>query len=99
MLRIRLIALVGAVALLAAACGSSADSITESAEAPSASTAETVAPAPSASESTDPTTAEVAPDETGTAVAAEPVALVGGGQFDLGSLEGQDTVLWFWAPW
>jgi hypothetical protein len=24
---------------------------------------------------------------------------VGGSQLDFGSLEGQDTVLWFWAPW
>ena len=24
---------------------------------------------------------------------------VGGGQLEFGSLEGQDTVLWFWAPW
>ena len=27
------------------------------------------------------------------------VNLVGGGQIDLNSIEGQDTVLWFWAPW
>ncbi len=26
-------------------------------------------------------------------------ATTGGGQLDFGSLEGQDTVLWFWAPW
>ena len=24
---------------------------------------------------------------------------VSGTQIDLGSLEGQDAVLWFWAPW
>lgn len=24
---------------------------------------------------------------------------VDGGQINFGSLEGQDTVLWFWAPW
>lgn len=24
---------------------------------------------------------------------------VGGGQFDAGDYEGQDLVLWFWAPW
>lgn len=24
---------------------------------------------------------------------------VDGGQFDLGDLNGQDSVLWFWAPW
>ncbi|MGI9605098.1 MAG: hypothetical protein ACR2P0_03065 [Acidimicrobiales bacterium] len=27
------------------------------------------------------------------------VSTVAGGQLDLGSLDGQDTVLWFWAPW
>lgn len=27
------------------------------------------------------------------------VGTVGGEQFDLGSLDGQDAVLWFWAPW
>lgn len=26
-------------------------------------------------------------------------ATASGGQIDLTSLEGQDTVLWFWAPW
>ncbi len=26
-------------------------------------------------------------------------ATVSGQTIDLGSLEGQDTVLWFWAPW
>lgn len=26
-------------------------------------------------------------------------ATVAGGQLDVGALEGQDTVLWFWAPW
>ena len=27
------------------------------------------------------------------------VALVDGAQLELGDLEGQDLVLWFWAPW
>lgn len=27
------------------------------------------------------------------------VGTVSGEQFDLGSLDGQDAVLWFWAPW
>lgn len=26
-------------------------------------------------------------------------ATASGGQIDFGSLEGIDTVLWFWAPW
>ncbi|MDW3217900.1 MAG: hypothetical protein R8F63_04740 [Acidimicrobiales bacterium] len=25
--------------------------------------------------------------------------LIGGGTFDAGDYEGQDLVLWFWAPW
>ena len=32
-------------------------------------------------------------------VEPELVDLVGGGQLDLTSIEGTDTVLWFWAPW
>lgn len=51
------------------------------------------------------TTAE--PSNSGADAAAAPVepaitgsfATVAGGQLDLGALEGQDTVLWFWAPW
>lgn len=35
--------------------------------------------------------------------AVQPLTLVAettdGGQFEFGSLEGQDAVLWFWAPW
>jgi hypothetical protein len=27
------------------------------------------------------------------------VETLAGGQIELTSLEGQDTVLWFWAPW
>ena len=30
---------------------------------------------------------------------AEVIDTLSGSQLDLGSLEGQDTVLWFWAPW
>ena len=31
--------------------------------------------------------------------AAELIPTADGGQIDLGSLEGTDTILWFWAPW
>ena len=31
--------------------------------------------------------------------AAEMIPTADGGQIDLGSLEGTDTILWFWAPW
>ena len=41
---------------------------------------------------------------TAETVTSEPMpagenSTVSGSQLDLGSLEGQDTVLWFWAPW
>ncbi|MEM7339885.1 MAG: hypothetical protein AAF467_14620 [Actinomycetota bacterium] len=44
-----------------------------------------------------------APEPVETAAApgllAGEVATVNGETIDLGSLEGQDVVLWFWAPW
>ena len=45
------------------------------------------------------TTAVTAETTTDEPASADQVALIGGGQFDLGSIEGTDTVLWFWAPW
>lgn len=60
-------------------------------------------------DSTPDTTADAAPttvasnDATTSDASAEAVPVVfdtvAGGQIDLGALEGQDTVLWFWAPW
>ena len=48
-------------------------------------------------------TAESTPEEvqvtTTTVSAGNIVPLVGGGQLDLNSVQGTDTVLWFWAPW
>lgn len=68
------LAILGALVLTVAACGSAAVESTTPAGAE------------------DPTTSSGAP-------IGSSVALVGGGQFDLGSIEGTDTVLWFWAPW
>ena len=57
-------------------------------------------------ESANETLAEPAPTATPQPVADGPapfpstvVASSTGGQIDFGSLAGQDTVLWFWAPW
>ena len=47
----------------------------------------------------DSTTDTAAPADSSDPVAAGMVATADGGQIDLGSLEGTDTVLWFWAPW
>lgn len=97
------------MAVLATACASTAtvDSISEAAndtvrapaavdetapsaeETPPLATATTTTPAPAASESPSSSQAPV----------GELVNLVGGGQLDLNSIEGTDTVLWFWAPW
>jgi len=33
------------------------------------------------------------------AAGAETLPTVNGGQIDVASLEGTDTILWFWAPW
>ncbi len=71
--------------LLAAACGGST-TIT-AADSGAASGSDTASASNAASGST------ANPLLTGT------VGTVAGGQFDLGSLEGQDAVLWFWAPW
>lgn len=68
---------------------------------------------PLTTEQLDPSPATTAPVATATALdQTEPEAptqppafpdvatgTVAGGQIDFGSLEGQDTVLWFWAPW
>ena len=53
-----------------------------------------------AADTTATTSAAPAADEAA-ASEATPVVYdtVTGGQIDLGALEGQDTVLWFWAPW
>lgn len=98
-----------AMSLVAAACGGAerVDSATPSAEQPSTestTTSDSVAAPSTTSEmttssSTTSSSTTTSPGETTSAVTAELVPLVGGGQLDLNSIEGQDTVLWFWAPW
>lgn len=50
-------------------------------------------------------TATAVPEPTATATAilvpqlAGQFSTISGSQIDLGSLQGQDVVLWFWAPW
>ena len=79
-----------AIALVAASCGGgSADNAEASAPA--------LAPAGRAGQA-DQSVQSVQSEEV-TAEGSFVVATVGGGQIDFGSLEGQDIVLWFWAPW
>ena len=72
--------------VLASACGST--------QAADTATADTGTDVPAITQELTITT----PDST-TAPAGALVELVGGGQLDLNSIQGTDTVLWFWAPW
>ena len=79
---------VGAVglclALFASACGTAADETATAAPADSGDAAAVVEEAPSAGGPGLPT------------LVAD---TVDGAQIDTNSLEGQDVVVWFWAPW
>ena len=92
----RRIAILLSVALLAAACASSANVAIDVAAEPSTSV--DVDATTTAAPTTTTTTTE-APTTTTTTEAPLVYNLVGGGQLEPGDLEAQDTVLWFWAPW
>ena len=87
------VALLGA-ALFVSACGDGTDNGSTPAQPDPTTTATT----PTTTEGWSPST-----------VASDSVAVpwphdwteerIGGGQFDAGDYEGQDLVLWFWAPW
>jgi len=85
--------LIAMVLLLAACGGSSAGEVANEAGAELAPT-----PQPVIAE-TAPTSAPRANVEGPASFPSIVVATSAGGQIDFGSLEGQDTVLWFWAPW
>jgi len=77
-------ALIAALAMIAVSCGGSSTSVETSVSSDAESgSAEAAAPA------------ESAPEAEASLVAAT----VSGGQIDIGALEGQDVVFWFWAPW
>ena len=77
--RSRLVACVGAVALLTAACGSDA----------SGPEAREVEPVEASADAADGLSSVLTGEFT----------TLGGETLDLASLQGQDVVLWFWAPW
>lgn len=84
-----LVATLAAFVVLATSCGGgSADTATEAVADAAAPTAQ----------AEDTTTADATTEEA-PAEASLVATTVGGGQIDFGSLEGQDVVLWFWAPW
>lgn len=104
--RTRLVALLVLVALAAAACGGSADEAgTDAASSGSAEEAATdeaptdAAPSGSADDAaTDPASNGDGSEQGGAAFEGE-FPTLDGGSIDLASFEGQDVVLWFWAPW
>ncbi|MEM7092407.1 MAG: hypothetical protein AAF567_05360 [Actinomycetota bacterium] len=51
----------------------------------------------SAASSSDP--AELAASDAPVALLSGEFETISGDAIDLGSLEGQDVVFWFWAPW
>jgi len=87
----RLAAPILATLLIAAACSTDAETTTAPAEA-------------SAAPSSDGASGVASDDAAATGdAAAWPFTFVAdqvdGGTFDAGDYEGQDLVLWFWAPW
>ncbi len=90
---LRLCALVAAFLLVAGACGSSTgNDVAAPAESVSQDTGSSTSTASTTTSLDEPTTTTAAP-------VGDLVNLVGGGQLDLNSVQGTDTVLWFWAPW
>ncbi len=92
------------MALIAAACGGaeqvdSATLPTEQSSTESTTTSDSLAAPSAAASATTSSTATTSPSATTSVRTTELVPLVGGGQIDLNSIQGQDTVLWFWAPW
>ena len=91
-----------AMLLFAAACGGSSPGDV----AVVAEDANEAVPEPAPTSTPQTAVAESAPTSTPQPVVDGPapfpstvVATSAGGQIDFGSLAGQDTVLWFWAPW
>jgi thiol-disulfide isomerase/thioredoxin len=78
------------LALVAAACG---DDRSDSGAAPSSGDPVTTAAESQGGPSGGPSGDAGAGGPTFTA------AQIGGGEFDAASIQGKDTVLWFWAPW
>lgn len=106
----RLLSIIAALAVLAAACGDSG-SDAETGAAPLADSDDGASqPDATPDASTDGNAADSTDDaataDTGSSD-PEPAAWphtfvadqVGGGQLDANDLAGQDVILWFWAPW
>ena len=91
--RTRLVSLFGAVALAAAACGSAAEVAGSSAETATNQTTE-AAPAAEAGSGE-----EAGQEAVPASLLSGEFETIAGSSIDLASLQGEDVVLWFWAPW
>ena len=92
---LKFIALIAALALFAVACGGGDSESSETNTAPGVSSNDTdgtTPPSDDAAETNEPAEVELPRQFFATSTAD-------GGQIDLGDLDGQDIVLWFWAPW
>ncbi|MDH3294989.1 MAG: hypothetical protein OER95_11795 [Acidimicrobiia bacterium] len=89
------VAVLAAIALLAAACGTANTTTVAPSPVDDATNASTEAAASGESAKADES------DEQRAAPEAAGVVLptVSGGQIDFGSLDGTDAILWYWAPW
>ncbi len=89
---LKALGLLMSAALVAGACGSDPQTAEPGAAAPLA----TQAADDSASAAED---SSAPAEESPQAGSTEVLATISGGQIDFGALEGQDALLWFWAPW
>ena len=91
--RARLSAVAVLLALIAAACGG--DDSSPSAEPSDAGSSSSESPSADSGSADSSSGTDAAVPESLDFTAAQ----LGGGEFDAASIQGQDTVLWFWAPW
>ncbi len=89
---LKALGLLMSAALVAGACGSDPQTAEPSTDAPLATQASDESAAPD-EDSSAPT------EEAPQAGSTEVLATISGGQIDFGALQGQDALLWFWAPW
>ena len=93
--RTRLVSLFGAAALTAAACGSAAEVAVPSDQTATGQAATSAVEADSGQEQAESAGQEAVP----ASLLSGEFETIAGSSIDLASLQGEDVVLWFWAPW
>jgi hypothetical protein len=95
----RIAACIGGLALLAAACGGESSDVVALDADPVEAAADVAADDSSADDSSTTDDEAAAAPEGPSSVLVGEFDTLGGDTIDLASLDGQDVVLWFWAPW